>query len=165
MTFTYFFRLFHISLLNTKTGTWKMWQQYYIFSLGKKLLQFHIKINLNKELETIHLQVISSFERWQVPLFWHPHRTERLKRWNLKSSRRYFQILTNSQDILQFQFLCLMAYQPSWIISYRGTVMILLTNNWGGARMGFIPFPKSICQKVSTMARLEFELAYFEAAA
>ena len=65
-------------------------------------------------------------------------------------------------------FLCLMAYQPSWVIQgqihhYIWTAMIIFFNpylRW----FGVYNFLKVICLKVNVIARWKFELAYFEAA-
>ena len=62
--------------------------------------------------------------------------------------------------------LCLMAYIHSWIIwcqihLFRKTVVILFNPCWGDKVRGHT-FPRVICPKVNIIARLEFELVYYE---
>ena len=64
-------------------------------------------------------------------------------------------------------FLCLMAYQPCWL--FNAKVIILeeqwwyyLTHSWEDK--GVHTFPKGICPKVNIIARLVYELAYYDSA-
>ena len=59
-------------------------------------------------------------------------------------------------------FLCLMAYQPSWVINAKAIFpeeqrWCYLTHSWGDN--GVHTFPNGICLKVNVIVRLEFELA------
>ena len=45
----------------------------------------------------------------------------------------------------------------------RRTVVVLLNHSW--EEKGVHTFPKGICPKVNVIARLEYELAYYDSAA
>ena len=69
--------------------------------------------------------------------------------------------------VVYFDVVCyLMAYQLSRVIYYQihpfRTVMVLLSYRWDDK--GVHTFPKCICPKVNIIARLEFELAYYNSA-
>ena len=62
-----------------------------------------------------------------------------------------------------FGFFCLMAYQPSWLFTAKATLHeSYLTHSWEDKEVHI--FPKGIYPKVNIIARLEFELAYYDVA-
>ena len=85
--------------------------------------------------------------------------------------------LNNQQDLIRhktnqsikqtnkgFRFLCIMAYQLSWVFFklQEEQQWRYLTHNW--KNLGVHTFPTSICPKVNVKARLEFELTYYDSA-
>ena len=66
-------------------------------------------------------------------------------------------------------FVCVRAFQPLWVIQCQNhhcwkTVMVLFNQLLGESIRQFISFPKVISPKVNVIARLEFELAYYDIA-
>ena len=53
-----------------------------------------------------------------------------------------------------------MEYQPSWVIQYQ----IHPSRRSAGFKHGVFNFPDGICPKVNIIARLEFELVYYDSA-
>ena len=75
----------------------------------------------------------------------------------------------NRNDVLIvfFLFLCLTAYQPSWVIlcqsnHWKRTVVVLLNPNL--KRIWVHVFPNGISLKVNVVSRLEFQIAYYDVA-
>ena len=63
--------------------------------------------------------------------------------------------------------LCLMAYQPFRLFNAKAILLeeqlwYYLTHSWEDK--GVHTFPKVICPKVNVIARLEYELAYYDSA-
>ena len=65
-------------------------------------------------------------------------------------------------------FVCFLACQPSWVIQCQihlsWKIVVVLFNPQLGVWLGIHTFPKGICPKVNVIARLEFELAYYNSA-
>ena len=82
-------------------------------------------------------------------------------------SMRFCGVIRQHVFFFNWWFLCLMAYQvflcylmPSH--SPRRTVVVLFNHSWEDK--GVHTFPKGICPKVNVIARLEYELAYYDSA-